>query len=204
MDVFFDNGRQKNRDYKVSILGTIFIKKGVSPLALTEKQKRFADQYLIDLNATRAYLTAYKKVKEETAAANGSRLLRNANVAEYIQKRMKDRERRTEITQDMVLRELAKLGFYDARKLYGENGDPLRLSELDDNTAACIVGLKVREVRDQDGEPAGYEKEYKLADKKGALELIGRHLGMFKDKTELSGDLGLKITVDYGDGDAGG
>lgn len=159
-------------------------------MALTPKQKIFADEYLIDLNATRAYKATYTKVKnDETAAVNGSKLLRNTKVAEYIQERMKDREKRTEITQDMVLRELAKLGFYDARKLYADDGQPLRIKELDDDTAACIVGLKVKEVCNSDGEFVGYEKEYKLADKKGSLELIGRHLGMFKDKVELSGSV---------------
>ena len=66
-------------------------------MALTKKQKIFADEYVIDLNATRAYRVAYPSVKkEETAAVNGSRMLRNAKVAEYIQKRMQDRQKRTE------------------------------------------------------------------------------------------------------------
>lgn len=157
-------------------------------MALTAKQKIFADEYLIDLNATRAYKVAYPKVKkDEVARANGSRLLTNANVAAYIDKRIKDREQRTEITQDRVLQELARLGFFDARKLFADNGQPLAIKDLDDNTAACIVGVKVKEMYDSEGEFIGYEKEYKLADKKGSLELIGRHLGMFKDKMELSG-----------------
>lgn len=159
-------------------------------MALTEKQKIFADEYLIDLNATRAYKAAYPKVKKDTAAAtNGGRLLRNAEVEKYIQERMQERQERTEITQDMVLKELARLGFYDVRKLFGDNGQPLRITELDDATAACVTGVKVKELFDQDGEFIGYEKEYKLADKKGSLELIGRHLGMFKDKLELSGEV---------------
>ena len=79
-------------------------------MSLTPKQKIFANEYLIDLNATRAYKMAYPNVtKEETAAAAGARLLRNVKVAEYIQERMKDREKRTEITQDWVLEELYKI-----------------------------------------------------------------------------------------------
>ena len=77
-------------------------------MALTAKQKIFADEYLIDLNATRAYKVAYPKVKkDETAKAAASRMLTNVNVASYVEKRMKDREKRNEITQDMVLKELA-------------------------------------------------------------------------------------------------
>ncbi len=83
---------------------------------LTEKQKLFADEYLIDLNATRAYKEIYKSCKkDETDRVNGSKLLTNTNVARYIDKRMRDREKRTEITQDMVLRELAKIGYADIK-----------------------------------------------------------------------------------------
>ncbi|WP_320977275.1 terminase small subunit [Enterocloster bolteae] len=79
-------------------------------MALTPKQKIFADEYLIDLNATRAYKVAYPRVRnEETAAAAGARLLRNVKVEDYIQKRMDERAQRTEITQDRVLQELAKI-----------------------------------------------------------------------------------------------
>ena len=65
---------------------------------MTERQKIFADEYLIDLNATRAYKVAYPAVKkDETAMANGSRMLRNAKVAEYIAERMQE-----EIIEKMI------------------------------------------------------------------------------------------------------
>lgn len=164
-------------------------------MALTLKQKIFADEYLVDLNATRAYKEAYPKVKkDETASVNGSRLLRNAKVKTYIQERMDERAQRTEITQDRVLKELARLGFYDVRKLFADNGQPIGVKGLDNDTAACVVGIKVKEIYNQDGEFEGYEKEYKLADKKGSLELLGKHLGMFKDKVELSGSLDTEKT----------
>ncbi len=155
-------------------------------MALTPKQKIFADEYLIDLNATRAYKVAYPRVKKDTVAAtNGGRLLRNAEVENYIDERMKEREKRTEITQDRVLQELAKLGFFDIRKLFDDSGKPLDITGLDDETAACIAGLEVMDVYEGTGEDkefAGYVKKYKLSDKLKALELLGRHLGMFKDK----------------------
>lgn len=168
-------------------------RKKVSQMALTPKQKIFADEYLIDLNATRAYKVAYPRVKnEETAAAAGARLLRNVKVVEYVQKRMDERAQRTEITQDRVLQELAKLGFFDIRKLFDDSGKPLDITGLDDETAACIAGLEVMDVYEgagEDKEFVGYVKKYKLSDKLKALELIGRHLGMFKDKVELSGQV---------------
>lgn len=162
-------------------------------MTLTPKQKNFADEYLIDLNASRAYKVAYPKVKkDEVAAAAGTRLLRNVKVENYVQERMKEREQRTEITQDRVLQELAKLGFFDIRKLFDDTGKPLDVTVLDDETAACIAGLEVMDAYEGSGEDkefVGYVKKYKLSDKIKALELIGRHLGMFKDKLELSGSL---------------
>jgi phage terminase small subunit len=73
-------------------------------MELTAKQKIFVDEYLVDLNATRAYKVAYPDCKkEETVNAAASRLLRNVKVDAYIKQRMQERENRTEITQDMVL-----------------------------------------------------------------------------------------------------
>lgn len=161
-------------------------------MALTAKQKVFADEYLIDLNATRAYKVAYPSVKkDETAAANSSRMLRNANVEDYIRKRMKDREKRTEITQDMVLKELAKIGFADVTDFVTiENKGILRVVEVKPTDEMP---------RDKMGAIAGIKEgangiEIKLNDKGKALELIGRHLGMFKDKLEVSGVLETEIS----------
>lgn len=160
---------------------------------LTGNQKIFVDEYLIDLNATRAYKEAYKTCKkDETAAVNGSRLLRNAKVENYICIRMEEREKRTEITQDRVLREYAKIAFFNPKNLFNDNGQPKDITELDDDTAAVIAGLKVNDVYEGFGEErtfVGYLKEYKIADKKGALDSIARHLGMFIDKVEVKGEL---------------
>ncbi len=162
-------------------------------MKIAPKQKIFADEYLIDLNATRAYKVAYPKVKSDAVAAvNGNRLLRNAKVEIYIKERMKEREQRTEITQDRVLKEYAKIAFFNPKKLFNENGQPKDITELDDDTAAVIAGLKVNDVYEGFGEDRtfiGYLKEYKLTDKKGALDSLARHLGMFKDKVELSGEV---------------
>ncbi len=85
---------------------------------LTDKQKAFVDEYLTDLNATRAYKKIYSSVKnDETAAACGVRLLRNAKVGIYIEQRMKDREKRTEITQDMVLQRWWDIANADPNKI---------------------------------------------------------------------------------------
>nr|DAH20732.1 MAG TPA: Terminase small subunit [Caudoviricetes sp.] len=170
---------------------------------LTAKQQRFCDEYLIDLNGTRAYKVAYPSVKkDETARVNASRLLTNANVKTYIQERQKEREKRTEITQDSVLRELALIAFAKA-------SDYARVVEKD---AMVEVDGHMVPVLDEDGNQVKYrtvepiltdeltedQKKAIAVIKKGrdgfeikpyskiqALELLGKHLGMFTEKVEV-------------------
>lgn len=160
---------------------------------MTDAQKRFCDEYLIDLNATRAYKVAYLRCKkDETANVNGSKLLRNAKVQEYISERMKEREKRTEITQDMVIKELAKIAFLDIRKLYTENGQLKNIADMDSETAGAISSLETLEEYEgyrDDREKIGDTQKVKLLDKTKALELLGRHLGMFKEKVTIDGNV---------------
>ena len=148
---------------------------------MTEKQKIFADEYLIDLNATRAYRKAYPSVKkDETAAAAAARMLRNVNVAEYIAERMQARQERTEITQDRVLEELAAIAFARATDYAEVRDDQVFIKDtagLSENQIKAIAGIK----------QGKFGIEVKLNDKEKALELLGRHLGMFKDRVEISG-----------------
>ena len=152
-------------------------------MALTPKQKICADEYLIDLNATRAYKVAYPSVKkDEAAAAAGARLLRNVKVAEHIQKKMDERAQRTEITQDMVLQELAKIGFADVTDFVTIEEGYVKVkstNQMPRDKLGVIAGIK----------EGANGIEIKLNDKEKALELIGRHLGMFKDRMELSGEV---------------
>lgn len=87
-------------------------------MALTAKQKRFIEEYLIDLNATRAYKAAGYSVKSDNAAAvEGHKLLRNPKIASEVQKAMDERSERTEITADMVLRRWYDLAMADPNEL---------------------------------------------------------------------------------------
>ncbi len=157
---------------------------------LTDKQKRFCEEYIIDLNGTRAYKAAYTSVKkDETAAANAARLLRYAKVQEYIQKLKDERSKRTEITADMVLKEYAKLAFLNPKQFFNDDGSLKPISELDDDTAAAIAGLEVKDLFDKEG-PIGTLHKLKIADKKGALDSIAKHLGMFIERKEVSGPNG--------------
>lgn len=151
-------------------------------MALTPKQKRFVAEYLVDLNATAAAIRAgYSK---KTAEVIGYENLRKPQIEAAINQAIQEREKRTEITQDMVLRETAKLAFFDIRKMFDENGKPLDISKLDDATAAALVGLDVQDVTDQDGDYVGYVKKYKMADKIKALELLGKHFGAWEPKDD--------------------
>lgn len=157
---------------------------------MTDAQKMFCDEYLIDLNATRAYRVAYSRCKkDETANVNGSKLLRNTKVQEYISEKMKEREQRTEITQDMVIKELAKIAFLDIRKLYTENGQLKNIADIDSDTAGAISQLETLEEYEgygDDREKIGDTQKVKLLDKTKALELLGRHLGIFNDKINVN------------------
>lgn len=178
-------------------------RKGV--VLMTNKQKAFVDEYLIDLNATRAYKAVYKNVKSDDAArASSSKLLTNANIKAYVEKRMKDREKRTEITQDKVLNELAQIAFANGsdfakvveKPLLDNAGQPI----IDSSTNEPIY-YKTVEMALTDELPEEKRKaiagikmgkngiEVSTCDKVRALELLGKHLGMWTDKVEVKADV---------------
>ena len=166
---------------------------------MTDAQKRFCDGYLIDLNATRAYKVAYPTCKKDnTARANSSKLLTNTNIQEYIKSRQIEMQKRTEITQDKVIKELAKIAFLDIRKLYTENGQLKNIADIDDETVGAISSLETYEEYEGYGderEKIGDTKKVKMLDKTKALELIGKHLGMFKEKVEIDTDKPFEVNI---------
>lgn len=159
-------------------------------MALTPKQERFVAEYLIDLNATQAAVRAGYSAK--SAAEQACRLLINVKVAKAIEAAQAARAVRTEITQDMVLKELAKLGFANMQDYMQvtSGGEPYAdLSALTRDQAAAITEFTVEDFTEGRGEDTRDVRrvKFKLADKRAALVDIGKHLGMFKDKVELSG-----------------
>jgi phage terminase small subunit len=156
---------------------------------LTIKQRIFVDEYLTDLNATRAYLAAYKNVKSDKVAAQaGSRLLRNVKVAGYLRARMKDRETRTEISQDKTLKELARIAFFDIRKLFDENDRLKDITDLDENTAAAVISIDSQDIKGPDGKVIGRVRKVRLANKLNALEQLAKHLGLFEKDNRQKGE----------------
>ena len=119
-------------------------------MTITEKQKAFVEEYLVDLNATRAYKAVYKNVKKDDVAASAAaRLLRNVKVAAYLAERQKALQRRTEVTQERVIGELAAIAFADVAdyvQITDEDGFPMvQLTPTKDipaNKRAAIASIK--------------------------------------------------------------
>lgn len=158
---------------------------------LTAKQKRFCDEYLIDLNATQAAIRAGYSPK--TACEQASRLLANVKVQDEIAIEMAERSKRTGINQDRVLMEIAKMAFVNIDDVIDLDTAKVKQTATKEDLA-CIQSVKIKPTE------FGTEREIKLCDKKSNLELLGKHLGMFKDKVELEADMDLNINIDYGDG----
>lgn len=157
-------------------------------MALTEKQKRFVAEYLVDLNATAAAKRA--GYSEKTAYSTGQRLLKDVEIQNAVQEAKLDIGKRTGVRQEDVIEEIRRLAFFDIRKLFDKDGKPLDISKLDGDTAAALVGLDVQDIKDgESGDFLGYVKKYKMADKLKALELLGKHIGLF-DK---------RLTVELGE-----
>ena len=153
---------------------------------MTKKQKRFAEEYLIDLNATQAAIRA--GYSPDTAKEIGCENLTKPNIRACIDTEMAERSKRTGVNADRVVRELAKIAFVNAADVINAKDATLRNDASEDDTAA-IQSVKVKTFGDD-----GLEREIKMADKLKALELLGKHLGMFKDKLELSGGLDSEKT----------
>lgn len=169
--------------------------------ALTPKQALFVQEYLIDLNATQAAIRAGYSAR--TAKSIGQENLTKPAVAEAIATAQQQRAARTEITQDMVLRELAKIGFSDIRKAVRWASN-IAVAAPDERSAQEIMEDGPSEIRhaitnqvelmdsdaiDDDTAAAIAEiaqtdrggLKVKFHDKRAALVDLGRHLGMFKD-----------------------
>ena len=162
---------------------------------LTAKHQRFVEDYLIDLNATQAAIRAgYKKT--EYTDTNANKLLENTRIREAIDKAMAERSKRTGINQNRVIQELARIAFVNPQNVINAEDGSVREDATEDDLA-CIQAVKVKTMSGDKG--CSEEREVRLNDKMKALELLGKHLGMFTDKVELDADMELNISIDYGD-----
>ena len=165
---------------------------------LTAKQERFCQEYMIDLNAAQAAIRTGFSAK--TARSQGQRLLTNVDIQNRISELQQTIQERTEITQDMVIAEYAKIAFANTSDVI-EWGDTVMIEvEVDgETTRVPFHGLKIKNSADLPASIQAAVKKVKqgkdgleveMHDKKGALDSIARHLGMFKDRVDLSSEDG--------------
>lgn len=113
------------------------------------------------------------------------------------------REQATQLimTRAEVLNGLARIAMFDPRNLYDENGDLLPIHELDDVTAASIVGIKAQRLNtptaDDPTKTTLITADVKLADKKAALDSLAKAMGLFSEKLEVSGPNGTPLVPEY-------
>lgn len=150
---------------------------------LTDRQRRFVEEYLLDCNATAA--AARAGYSRKSAQDSGSRLRALPHVRQAVEAAMAERSRRLGITQDRVVAELSRLAFADMRDFvtWGDGGARLRPSDaLTEDQAACVSEIV---------ETPGKGVRVKLHGKTQALSALYRHLGnrpaIGEEETEADG-----------------
>lgn len=167
---------------------------------LTAQQDRFCHEYLIDLKALPAAIRA--GYSERSAKSMAYQLLRKPWIAARIDELRAARAKRTEISADRVIRELALIGFANADDFMGVtmDGDPyIDVSKLSREQRAAIAEFAVEDYVEGRGEDARSVRrvKIKLWDKRAALVDIGRHLGMFNEKLRLEDAKGDPLATLY-------
>lgn len=150
---------------------------------LSAKQKRFCEEYVVDLNGTQAAIRA--GYSPGSAKVQGARMLTNDNATSYIQELQSGIYKRNIITADMVIAELAKIALHNVQDFVNGGNTVLELKDLSSEKTAAVSGVKTK--IDASG---NVTTEIKFHDKVSALEKLGRHLGIFeKDNDQRKIDL---------------
>lgn len=148
-------------------------------MKLTDKQRRFCEEYLIDFNATQAAIRA--GYSEKTAKSQGQRLLTNVDISAYIQKCRDQLSDKTEITAERVINELGKIAFHNPKMLYDDDGNIIPIQELPDEVAAALSEIKTKHYQSKvDKNMVLIETSYKIHSKNQALESLGKHFGIYE------------------------
>lgn len=165
---------------------------------LNQRQQAFVNAYLVSGNATRAAIEA--GYSERRAEVTGSELVGNRKVAAAIAERRAKAEQKADITREKVLRELAKIGFSDIRKVFTPSGNLKAVVDLDDDAAGAIASIEVvtKTVPTAQGEEpeVEYLHKFKLADKRAALVDIAKMEGWFNDPAAEEATNGIRALAD--------
>lgn len=163
---------------------------------LTDKQRIFCEEYIIDLNATKAAVRA--GYSEKTAYSIGNENLKKPEIQNLINELMNERSKTTKITAQMVLNELANVGFSNIQDYIKEGFTIENIQSLKKEHAAAISSVETKTTYFKDGHTV--DVKFKLHDKLSALEKVGKHIGFFKeDNEQLNGvKLPTEITLSNG------
>lgn len=160
------------------------------------RQERFIAEYLKDGNGTQAAIRAgYAK---KSASVHATRLLAKDKILDKIRAGQNRILKRAEVSVERVLRELACLAFLDPAGLFDEKGELRPISEMPEEVRRALTGLEVEELFDfKNGRRSrtGNLRKIKFAQKTTALELLAKHLGILKDKVELTGKDGAPLSI---------
>lgn len=159
---------------------------------LTGKQRAFVNEYLIDLNAVAAAKRAGYTGNSIAKAA--WELIRKPIVAAAIEEQLAAREQRTRITADRVLAEYAKIAFADIGQIFDDKGELLAIANMPPDIRAAISSFELETSDRGEGAVLNIAK-IKMLDKLGALGQVGRHLGLFNDKLEISGKVDVANSI---------
>lgn len=168
--------------------GTYFFKGGEN---MTPKQKRFCDEYLIDLNATQAAIRA--GYSEKTASVIAAENLRKPNISEYIRIRLAEKEKSLIADQDEVLQYLTSVMRREKTESIVVTLSEEKSTYVPDDNGTMRKQTIKKEV------PKIIEIPAKLSDANKAAELLGKAYGIYTDKVETDVDMDLNITIDYGE-----
>jgi len=156
---------------------------------LPPKRRRFVSEYLIDLNGKQAAIRA--GYSDRTAASQASDLLNYPNVQDALSFAMKQIADKAQLTAQMVIDELRKIGFANMQDFMsaGADGDPvLDFSRLTREQAAALQEVTVDSYMDGRGDDAREVKrvKFKLADKRAALVDLAKHLGVIVERSQVT------------------
>ncbi|MGO8732469.1 MAG: terminase small subunit [Terriglobia bacterium] len=168
---------------------------------LKPRQQSFVEQYLVDMNGTKAVIRA--GYSEKGADVQAARLLGNVRIATAIQKARNARSQRVEISQDRTIQEIARGCFWDVANMFNEDGSLKEIRELDYNTRMAIAGFEVVTLYHGEGEQKhtyGRLNKIKLVDRRDYLELLGRHQGLFKNELMMKHEFTAELMRIVGGG----
>lgn len=160
-------------------------------MALNDRQTRFCEEYLIDLNGRQAAIRAgYSK---NTAEVQASRMLSKANIQEYIQTKAKKIQNKLEITQERTILEIGRIAFSDPRRFYDEAGNLKNMQDLDEETAATLASVEIEEtaIKGEETPMLRKVKKVKLWDKPKGLEMLAKYFKLFEDGPKVTTNINL-------------